>query len=595
MNEYVLTGTGNYMISGGSENVLVLWQMDTSKTNFLPHLSGSIENIVVSASGSSYVLHLDDNSAMILSTAELKPTAYVSGLQSSASQGSTPKDMLVTRAWSTMDQTWRKIPAAIRSTEPNQLHVCVGSGQQAAMSGVLSAPLLQTFDLESFTSVNRQPLARTQPTDMNLSNRNLPIEEPLVTHFSFSSDGQWMASVDVWNPPKNDVDQVVSGLKDQFIRERQEVYLKFWQVGSKESSAALVSRINMPHSTDQPESVLDLAADPVSPCFATIGGDGMVRVWRPRLRQQNGIVAKGVDGQDASTWACSQTIPVGDGLGEDAVDVTYSNTYRRPQGALAFSEDGSTIFAAYGAVDRGVVYIIDALSGEIVRTLEDLWTGMLRSVRALSPFLLALSNELRVFDVVGDELRYGIEMPGAGKSGDLLQLAVDYTSRHFAVAATTLNVRSVGVFDPEVPEPLLVNALPHPVVSLVSTPNKSGFLALDDAAQVWTITEGSDASSLAAMQPLTDLRLDDQPALNGSGRIEEDADMASDDEDDAGAMDNDVEMGDDDDDTHAAVVVQQHLADIFDAAPAFAAPSVEEMFYKVTDLLSAKPLLAVTE
>lgn len=588
------------MISGGSENVLVLWQMDTSKTNFLPHLSGSIENVVVSSSGSSYVVHLDDNSAMILSTAEMKPTAYISGIQSFASHGSAPKDMLVRRAWSTAKNAWRKVPAAIRSTEPSQLHVCVGTGQQATMSGVLSAPLLQTFDLESFTSINRQPLARTQPTDMNLSNKGLPIEEPLVTHFSFSSDGQWLASVDIWNPPQNDIDQVASGLKDQFIRERQEVYLKFWQVGSSENSAALVSRINTPHATDQPETVLDLAADPISTCFATIGGDGMVRVWRPRLRQQNGIAVKGADGQDALTWACSQVIPVGDGLGEDAVEIPFSNTYGRPQGALAFSEDGSTIFAAYGAGGNGVVYMIDASSGEIVRTLEDLCTGKLRSIRALSPFILILSNELRVFDVVGDELRYGINIPGAEKSGDLLQLAVDYTSRHFAVAFATPKLSSVGVFDPEVAGPLLVKALPHPVVSLVSTPNKSGFLALDDAAQIWTITEGSDASSLAAMQPLADLRLD-QPVANGSGHLEDDADMASDGEDDvgpAGLVDNDVEMEDDDgddDDLHVSVVVQQHLADIFDAAPAFAAPSVEEMFYKVTGLLGAKPLLAVTE
>jgi NET1-associated nuclear protein 1 (U3 small nucleolar RNA-associated protein 17) len=586
------------MISGGSENVLVMWQMDTSKTSFLPHLSGSIENIVVSPTGSSYVLHLDDNSAMILSTAELKPTAYVAGIQSFASHGSTPKDMLVKRAWSTREHVWRKIPAAIRSTEPSQLHVCVGSGQQATMSGSLSAPLLQSFDIESFTSVNRQPLARTQPTDLNLSNKGLPIDEPLVTHVSFSSDGQWLASVDVWNPPKSDVDQVTGGVKDQFIRERQEVYLKFWQVGSSDASAALVSRINMPHSTDFPESVLDLAADPVSPCFATIGGDGMVRVWRPKLRQQNGVVVKGADGEDASTWACTQVIPVGDGLGEEAVELLNSHAFGRPQGALAFSEDGSTIFAAYGTIDSGVVYIINASSGEVVRTLEDLWTGKLRSIRTLSPFILVLSNELRVFDVVGDELRYGIKMPGASKAGDLLQLSVDYTSRHFAVSAATLESRSVGVFDPETAGPLLVKTLPYPVVSLVSTPNKSGFLALDDAAQVWTVTEGTDASSLAAMQPLTDLRLDEQPVVNGTVRIQEDADMASDDEEDAGpaaAADNDVEMGDDDDDNYAAVVVQQHLADIFDAAPAFAAPSIEEMFYKVTDLLGAKPLLAATE
>lgn len=592
------------MISGGSENTLVLWQMDTSKKDFLPHLSGSIENIVVSPNGSSYVVHLDDNSAMILSTAEMKPTAYISGIQSAAAAVSLPKDMLVRRAWGTAGHVWRQIPAAIRSTEPSQLHICVGNGQQATMSGEFSAPLLQTFDLESFTSINRQPLARTQPTDVNLSNKGLHIEEPLVTHLAFSSDGQWLASVDVWNPAEKDIDHVSNGYKDQFLRERQEVYLKFWDVGSSEGSAALVSRINTPHATSQSETVLDLASDPMSACFATIGSDGMVRLWRPKLRQQNGIVSKDSDGRDISTWSCSQVIPVGEGLGQEAaVDLTHSATTSQPQGAVAFSEDGSTIFAAFGVLDAGVVYIIDASSGEVVRILEGLWTGKMRSIQALSPFLLILSDELRVFDVVGDELRYGIEMPKQTLGGDLLQLAVDYSSRHFAVATDTAEISSIGVFDPEEPEPLLVKSLPHRVVSLISTPKKSGFLALDDVAQVWTVTEGSDPSSLASMQPLVDLRLDEQPLANGdapSALILEDSVMAIDDEEayDSGKeAEDDVEMGDDDDDDgmYASVVVQQHLEDIFDAAPAFAGPSVEEMFYKVTNLLGAKPLVTASE
>jgi NET1-associated nuclear protein 1 (U3 small nucleolar RNA-associated protein 17) len=590
------------MISGGSENVLVIWQMDTGKKDFLPHLSGSVENIVVSPNGSSYVLHLDDNSAMIISTAEMKPTAYISGIQSAAANVSIPKDMLVRRAWGTAENVWRQIPAAIRPTEPSQLHVCVGSGQQATMTGALSAPLLQTFDLESFTSINRQPLARTQPTDVNLSAQGLPIEEPLITHMAFSSDGLWLASVDVWNPPEKDIDNVTNGSKDQFLRERQEVYLKFWDVSSGDSSAALVSRINTPHATSQPETVLDLAANPVSACFATIGSDGMVRLWRPRLRQQHGIVAKGSDGRDISTWSCSQVIPVGDGLGQDGAVDLHSMRVSQPQGAVAFSEDGSTIFAAFGAVDTGVVYIIDAASGEIVRTLEDLWTGRLRSIRTLSPFLLILSDQLRVFDVVGDELRYGIEMSNSDEAGgNLLQLAVDYTSRHFAVATPLDHVSSIGIFDPEESEPLLVRSLPHRAVSLVSTPQKSGFLVLDDAAQVWTVTEGSDPSSLASMQPLVDLRLDDQSTANSQAQAVlngEDADMVSDNEDadePEKPADEDVEMDDDDDDVHASVVVQQHLAEIFDATPAFASPSVEEMFYKVTALLGAKPLISASE
>ncbi|KAF4125154.1 NET1-associated nuclear protein 1 (U3 small nucleolar RNA-associated protein 17) [Geosmithia morbida] len=618
---------GNYMISGGSENVLVMWQMDTSKKDFLPHLSGSVENIVVSRSGASYTVHLDDNSTMIISTAEMKPTAYVSGIQSAAVNVTVPKDLLVRRLWTSPEHVRRVVPAAIRPSDPSKLHVCVGGGQQATTSGDYSAPLLQSFDLETFTSVMKQPLARTQPTDNNLSNRGYPIDEPLVTHVAFSADGKWLASVDDWKPAERDVDNVSGDLRDQLVRERREVHLKFWEMGASgatgdgDQTAALVSRINAPHATGHPEAVLDLAAAPSSACFATIGGDGAVRVWRPRVRRSGGIVARGPDGRDLYSWGCSQVIAVGDGLGQDAavdpVSSAGTASSAGPQGSIAFSEDGSTMFAAFGGVDAGVVHVIDAASGEVVKTLQDLWTGRLRSIETLSSSLVVLSDELIVYDVVGDELRYGIAIPPAAAAAaadgipggaDLVQLKVDHRSGHFAVSLPLGEVSSIGIFDPQDPEPLLVRSVPHRIVSLVAAPDTSGFMALDDAAQIWTVTEESDPSSLVAVQPLEDLRLDGPATTHpGSsvgallGNEEGDAEMGSDDDDDdddddeGGAVveTEDTHMADDDDDhVHASVVAQQHLSDIFDAAPAFAGPSIEDMFYKVTGLLGgSKPLV----
>ncbi|KPM37373.1 hypothetical protein AK830_g9212 [Neonectria ditissima] len=587
---------GNYMISGGSENSLVLWQMDTSRKDFLPHLSGSVENIVVSADGSSYVIHLDDNSTMILSTAEMKPTAYIAGIQSAAVNVSTPKDLLVQRTWTAPESVRRPVPAAIRPTDHSRLHVCVGNGSQASSSGDFSAPLLQTFDLETFRSVSRQALARTQPTDVNITNKGNPIDEPLITHMAFSADGEWLASVDTWEPSPRDVDNVLNDLKTQFIQERREVYLKFWDARQSDDQIALVSRINAPHATTRNEAVLDLASNPVSICFATIGSDGLVRLWRPKTRSQNGVAVKGTNGREVFSWSCSQVIAVGDGLSQEGtMDLPEPTDKNEPQGSVAFSEDGSTIFVAFGTVGVGAVYVIDAASGEIVKTLEGQWKGKLRSIRALSPFIIVLSDELRVYDVVSDELRYGVVIPQAAGANNLLQLAVDHTSGHFAVALPSSEGTTLGVFEPEESEPLLVRNTPQKIISLVSAPDTSGFIALDDAAQIWVVAEGSDASSLATVQPLEDLRLegadgneeDEKVALIDEAE-DDDEDMASDVEDETDA--EDVEM--EDDDVHPSVVHQQQLADIFDAAPAFAAPPIEDMFYKVTGLLATKPLLA---
>ncbi|KAM5367671.1 hypothetical protein ACJZ2D_009872 [Fusarium nematophilum] len=533
---------------------------------------------------------------MIISTAEMKPTAYIAGIQSAVANVTTPKDLLVQRTWKTPESVQRPIPAAISPTDHSRLHVCVGNGRQATLAGGFSAPLLQTFDLESFRSVSKQALARTQPTDVNITNKGHPIDEPLITHVAFSADGEWLASVDTWEPSSRDVDNVISDMKDQFIKERREVYLKFWESRQGEDQIALVSRINAPHATNRNEAVLDLASNPVSTCFATIGTDGTVRLWRPKTRSQNGILVKGSNGREVFTWSCSQVIAVGDGVPQDgAVDVPEPSAKYEPQGSIAFSEDGSTLFVAFGTAGSGAVYMIDAASGEIVKALEGQWKGQLRSIRALSPFVIILSDELRVFDVVSDELRYGVVMPES-EVDDLLQLAVDRTSGHFALALPARDGSLLAVFEPEETEPLLVRSTPQRIVSLVSAPDTSGFIALDDAAQVWVVAEGSDPSSLATVQPLEDLRLEGAEAHGNTKEVallHEDEDMASEldeAEAEAEAEPEDVDM--EDDDVHPSVIHQQHLADIFDAAPAFAAPPIEDMFYKVTGLLATKPLSA---
>lgn len=595
---------GNYMISGGSENSLVIWQMDTSKKDFLPHLSGSVENIVVSKDGSSYVVHLDDNSTMVLSTAELRPTTYISGIQSAVTDSETPKDLLVKRVWGVAESVQRPVPAAIRATDSSKLHVCVGNGRQATMSGNLSAPLLQTIDLETFSSVSRQALARTQPTDLNLNSKGHTIDEPLVTHVNFSGDGRWLASVDDWQPPARDIEHVTPELREQFIRERREVHLKFWQVQEGSDSIALVSRVNGPHSTSSAISVFDLAADPSSTCFATIGGDGMVRLWRPRTRLQNGIPVRGAGGKDVQAWNCSDIIAVGDGFGSGAVADMSTSEDPTCQGKVTFSEDGSTILAAFGNADSGSVYIIDASTGRVVKTLDGLWEGKLHSIQILSQYIICLSKDLRVYDIVSDELRYGITISQAPNAPDLLQLAVDSTSGHFAITLPTGDSASIGIFSPEYPEPLLVRRTPQRIVSLTASPDASGFLALDDAAQIWTITEGSDSKALVTAQPLQDLNLDGPDSLVEDGvnlqamQNGDDALMDADEDEDEDADDDNIEelandeMDLDDDDFAPSVINQQSLADIFNAAPAFAAPSIEDMFYKVTGLLSTKPLSA---
>lgn len=586
------------MISGGSENSLVLWQVDTGKTTHLPHLSGSVENITVSPSGSSYAVHLDDNSAMIVSTSEMKPTFYVSGVQSAARYFTQPKDSLVFRLTDVSQEVRNPVPAVLDPRDPSRLHVCVGAGQQAVMAGShQSAPILQSVDLETLRSVSKQALARTQPTDVNISSKGNAISEPAITHIAFSSDGNHLASVDDWQPPMRDIENMTAETREQFLQDRREVFLKFWTVGEGEEQLALTSRINSPHSTSRPEPILSLAADPASPRFATLGDDGLVRIWSFRTRQRDGLTATDTKGQALQSWSCTLTVGMGSNVGADVLPTTEGARPDPRHGSLSFSEDGSTLFVAFGGRCDGTVYVVDTHTGELRTTLENMWKGTVRRLEVLSPYVIILSDDLRVYDVVADELQYGVLLPKAEDptSTSFTHLAVDKRSRALALVVPGKDSSEVAVFKPEEPQPLCMETIPHRVLSLVSSRSSSGFLALDDAAQLWTVAESSDQAAVSLSRPLEDLRLDnvvieesEEDNLANGVTLMGDDDEASEDEG-AGKGDG-MDLDDDDDETHAAVVSRQKLAELFDAAPAFAMPSIEDMFYKVTDLIGGKPL-----
>ncbi|CRK21107.1 hypothetical protein BN1708_003444 [Verticillium longisporum] len=581
---------GHYLVSGGSENTLVLWQVDTAITTYLPHLPGAIENIVVSPSGAHYAVHLDDNSAMVISTSEMKPVTYVSGIQSAARYFAQPKDTLVKRVGEVSKDVRHPIPAALSPLDATKLHVCVGTGQQAMMSGSQqSAPILQSFDLDSFTSVSKQALARTQPTDVNITAQGNPISEPAITHIAFSSDARWLATVDDWSPPTGDIDNMSPDAKEHLVQERREINLKFWSVSAEDESLALTSRINSPHSTSRPETVLALAADPAAPRFATLGDDGLVRIWHFKTRQTDGLTSKDTKGQSLQSWSCGLTVGMGSHVGADVIPASEGHKAAKRSGSMSFSEDGSSLFVAFGSRDDGTVYIVDTHTGETRTMLENMWKGDVRSLQVLSPYIVTLSNDLRVYDVVADELQYGVKLPKRDASSvpaAFAHLQVDKKSRTFAMVVPFAYSSQIAVFKPEDPQPLCIETVPHRITSLVSSASSSGFVALDDAAQLWSVTEVSDQSAISLSKPLEDLRLDttvEDDAMNGDA---DEDDQAS--EIDFATDGDNMEL--DDDETHTAIVSRQKLAELFDAAPAFAMPSIEDMFYKVTGLLTTKPL-----
>ncbi|KAJ8127565.1 hypothetical protein O1611_g6071 [Lasiodiplodia mahajangana] len=598
---------GNYILSGGSESTMVLWQLDTQIMDFLPHLSATIENIIVSKLGSAYALHLDDNSAMVLSTAEMKPITYIAGIQALVSPRPISKDDTVKRIGQYLPDRLTGTPAVISPSDSSRMLLCVGNGQQLSYSGSgPSMPLVQALDLKTMQSVSRQALTRTNPTDVNVTSAGHLITEPRITSMKYSYDGRWLVTTDEWQPPSRDINSL-----DGSASERRETYLKFWSVSADDQSLELMTRIDAPHFSNKVEKVFDLAAHPKSDCFATIGGDGTVRLWQPDIRQKDGIFIKGKKGRRLYSWSCSRAISL---YGNESIGEFSHPDESQFSGAIAFSEDGSVLVCAMVNELESTVQVIDTESGTIRNSLNGLIKGNVQGISILSTNLVVLSDALAVYDLVLDELRYGIQLRKAksSKTEDendhgpgpsiMAHLATDLQTGRFAVAISrgkkgSSKVRSeLAIFSTDRSEPELIQTLTSPILSLVSSTDSSSFLALDSSAQLWSVAEYMDTNSLTLAQPLADLQLDQVSMASEEEATDAPALLTEGDDNDVSEDDMDIDMKDaaDEDAIYPAVVAPQRLAALFDAAPSFAMPSIEDMFYQVTKLLSTKAAVSAS-
>jgi WD40 repeat protein len=83
------TPDGHYLLSGGEEAVLVIWQLRTLKQQFLPRLGSTIVAISISPDGLHYVVGTDDNVIHVINAATLRETWTSVGIASAISETTT--------------------------------------------------------------------------------------------------------------------------------------------------------------------------------------------------------------------------------------------------------------------------------------------------------------------------------------------------------------------------------------------------------------------------------------------------------------------------------------------------------------------------
>ena len=597
----LLTCTGNYVISGGQETTLVLWQLETEQRQYLPHLGAAVESIVVSPSGSSYAIRLADNSAMILSTSELQPTFSIAGIQIPAVQQARlplPFVPTVTMATEKGAVQRSRCPACACLSSPGRLLLAVPPATTSRQSALTppNASYLQTFDVEAAHQISRQALTRTKVTALNMGPESNIIEEPNVTHIQTSFDGQWLASVDEWMPPKRDLEPFAFD-QERVLEElvlREEIYLKFWSWNDDTKVWELISRIDDPHASPSGNhyhqgGVLDLVPDPSSVAFATVGEDGIVKTWKPAIRRRNGLEVKSKDGKSLTAWHCQHITTL------ETSELTTENGLLGAK--LAYSQDGSILAAGLQSSMASPIYIIDTYYGEIKSVHTGLYAGPLLGLGVVHKYLVTLSKELRVYDLVDDKLNYGVDLPAHGLSPEKRfirsHLAVDTNNSLFAIAiphSTKTDLGSqVAIFDPTDATPQFLTQLPSAVTILLSASGRKGFYAIDSAAQVRNIIPGKSMPSVSTLlsedQPapirgINDLFGDGQKMLShGHASMDAGLSLAK-----FGNLTHEpgIENGD------AAVVSQNRLAEVFEVGSSYALPPVTELFEQVASLYSGK-------
>jgi NET1-associated nuclear protein 1 (U3 small nucleolar RNA-associated protein 17) len=485
---------GNYIISGGLETVLVLWQLDTGKKQLLPHLSSEIQSVVVSPSGDSYAIRLADNSTMVLSTLELEPTAHIPGIQVPDRM----KYSLGSRAANSatlLSMPYRRMPFASSKDSAHLLFaVPATTTTRLRTKENSSAPFLQVLDSKTGTQVAKQALVRTNVTDRNTSPRGDTIAEPNVVLLRTSQSGKWLATVDEWMPPSKDIEHMVNDdyLTEHERKRRLESHLKIWVWNEEARNWELSWRVDGPHTVNEENvisygMVLDLISDPSGEGFYTLGDDGGVKRWHPKSRLRNNLVVRDRQNSALASWTAES-------VGLIPLPLAMSDTVSSPQylaGRLAISHDGSVLAASLDMGAGANVCTFDAKrTGSAGQHLNKL-SSKIADLGFMDRHLIVIGEELTVWDLVDDCLVYKInlKMPQPPREDPLwtVQLCLDDRNGTFMVAIDDIAGESstkVAVFNPRSPTPLYITNTPHPIIGMVPDPSRKGYVVIDSRSEI---------------------------------------------------------------------------------------------------------------
>lgn len=362
---------GDYLLSGGNERVLVFWQLDTGRSQFLPRLNGDITGIVVDPSSELYAIQMGDNEIVVFSSLDLLSRLQVAGVKAE------PPTAVLQQQQATSQKI---VPPAVSSSfyiNPRTKH---------AYFSLSYGSFIQAYDTqrdEQVGVVTVAPALQAGKVKVEAT-----IKDPVVTQISFTQDGKWMATVDEYMPPT--IDRLLS-------RSDMEINLKFWRF--VEGNWVLTTRVSAPHGNNVKVKVVPAGSKfNNGHAFLTVGANGGLRLWMPHVPDTEEDEKTKPDNTPASKAVVKS--------GPQPTDVKYTWSVRRnipsvlhnpTNVAAGWSADGSVVILALG----NLMYIIDGETFEMKATLPNIVDTPVVSIEIVNSKLVVLSqSRLIVYDLI---------------------------------------------------------------------------------------------------------------------------------------------------------------------------------------------------
>ncbi|CCM03120.1 uncharacterized protein FIBRA_05241 [Fibroporia radiculosa] len=253
VSSITFTANGAYLLSGGEEGVLVIWQLHSGKKEFVPRVGAPISHITLINAidqEEQYLLALADASFVFVRSGTLKISKSIARV---------------------------KLDPALSYNRPSALSAIPLAIHTPTSTIVL--PSSHPSSLQFFLPASSKLVAELEVSPSNRIARRdeKPLEPSRVEHAVISYSGEWMVTIDY-----RDADGTFHG----------EVFMKFWWWDHKSQFWILNTRVDRPHGL---KKVVGVAFRPKAAApedlLVTVGQDGNIKTWGIRLvKRQSGEI-----------------------------------------------------------------------------------------------------------------------------------------------------------------------------------------------------------------------------------------------------------------------------------------------------------------